>query len=471
MIAATAAAVLATLVGLLAVRWHNPQFLFGDEPHYLVISRSLILDSDVDVKNDYVEGRYLRYFPAKIEPHVNTTIFTADDPHWFPIHGVGLPALLVPAVWASDADGAAIAMVGIAVIVLVLTFFWVRRFTGNVWLSALAAGTLGISPFFLGLQSRIFPDLPTAALLLGCLLILEMSERRRGHLLLLGVLVGVSPWFHFKNALPFAAIGVIAFVQVVRGTDGTERIRRALLLAGPALASAVGYELAVHAWYGSWLPTRMFPPGNEAFALAPTTGMAAASFDSARGLLSINPALMLIPAGLPLWARKWPAPFLRLALVLVPTIWIQATFNDWAGGFNAPAGRYALQFTPAFVPAIALLLREAPRAFRALASPLVGFHWVLGAAFVWLKPDWGVSGEPSPFLREIERRLGPALDRWMPTFDVRGVLTRGRGLLLAWVAAAGLLLLYGSRCGASRAGSPREDAPADSRPRSRRLTG
>src|SRR5207247_932715 len=96
------------------------------------------------------------------------------------------------------------------------------------------------------------------------------------------------------------------------------RLRRLLLLTVPAVASAIAYELIIRDWYGSWLPTRMFPSGNEAFALSPVRGLAAASFDSARGLLTLNPALFLILVGLPLWLSRERRPFLRVALVVGP---------------------------------------------------------------------------------------------------------------------------------------------------------
>jgi hypothetical protein len=170
-------AVLAILILFLGFRWHNPQQYSGDEPHYLLVSKSLILDGDVDVKNDYLTGRYHEYYQGRIDPHVNKSIVTVDSPHWYSMHGVGLSAVLVPAVAADGAHGAPVAMVGIAVVVLVLAFLWVRRFTGGVWLAAIATGALGLSPSFLGPQGRVFPDLPAAALLLGCLLILELPER------------------------------------------------------------------------------------------------------------------------------------------------------------------------------------------------------------------------------------------------------------------------------------------------------
>jgi hypothetical protein len=442
-VGAAIVAVLATLVLFLAFRWHNPQPYSGDEPHYLVVSESLILDGDVDVKNDYLRRRYLEYYPGHLDPHVNTSIFTLASPHWYSMHGVGLSAVLVPAVAADGAHGATVGMVVIAVIVLLLTFLWVRRFTGEAWLAAIATGALGFAPSFLGLEGRIFPDLPAAALLLGCLLILELPERRSRHLLLLGVLVGVSPWFHFKNALAFGTIAAVAFVQVMRSSEGRERVRRLLSLTTPVIVSAIGYELSVRAWYASWLPTRMVLPGNEVFALSVPRGLAAVSFDSARGLLTNNPALLLILAGFPIWLRLFRGPVLRLALVLGPTILIQATFSDWSGAY-APAGRYALQFTPALIPAIALLVREASVSVRALATALLSLQWTLALAFLWLRPPWSVAGKRSPFLTAIDEHHGPPLDHAMPTFDAYTGLVHQGWQLAGWVLVSGLLVCYGA---------------------------
>jgi hypothetical protein len=459
--AATAIAALLAIVALLAlVRWHHALPYSGDEPHYLVIANSIVQDGDVDVKNDYLQQRYLSYMHAPIDPHVNTSIFGANAPHWYSQHGVGLPALLVPAVVLDGARGAAATMVLVAALVLVLAYLWVGRFTRERSLALIATAALGVSAFFLALEGRIFPDLPTAALLLGCLLLLELPSARKLHLLLLAALVAASPWFHFKNALPFATVLAIAAVRVVRTARGGERVRRVILLTLPVVASAIGYECAVHTWYGSWLPTRMFPPGNNAFALDPARAMAAMSFDSERGLFANNPALLLILAGLPVWLRQYRGPFLRLALVLGPTILVQSTFNDWSGGY-APRARYALQFVPALLPAVALFLKEAPRAARRVVAVLVGLQAALALAFVSLHPSWGLTGTRSPLFKAIDAKLGIALDRAMPTFDFRADLTRGDWQLAAWVVAAGISLAYGAHLALRRTPTPAlEPAPS-----------
>src|SRR5204863_3472142 len=124
---------------------------------------------------------------------------------------------------------------------------------------------------------------------------------------------------------------------------------------------------------------------------------------------AINPALMLILAGVPLWFVRWRGPFLRLVLVVGPTILLQATFNDWSGGY-APAARYALQFTPALLPAIALLLEEASTPFRSLAGVLLALQAALAAAFVWLRPPRGFVGTRSPLRAAADAKIAISSD-------------------------------------------------------------
>jgi hypothetical protein len=167
------------------------------------------------------------------------------------------------------------------------------------------------------------------------------------------------------------------------------------------------------------------------------------SFDASRGLFTNSPALLLILAGLPIWLRLFRGPFLRLALVVAPTILLQATFSDWSGAY-APAGRYALQFVPAAIPAVALLLREASVVVRLLATALLAFQWVLAVAFVWLRPPWSLGGQRSSFFAAIDSHHGPPLDHAMPSFAPYTALIHNGFRLAAWVVFAGLLVVYGA---------------------------
>ncbi len=66
----------------------------GDEPHYLVITQSLLLDGDIKIENNHRRGDYQAYYAGSLAPHyirrgVNGEIYS--------IHAPGLSALVAPA--------------------------------------------------------------------------------------------------------------------------------------------------------------------------------------------------------------------------------------------------------------------------------------------------------------------------------------------------------------------------------------
>src|SRR5207244_7234946 len=59
----------------------------GDEPHYLVISQTLLKYHSLDVMQDYTNGDYRSFFPMRIDPHVTYN----QTEQLLPIHGIGGP--------------------------------------------------------------------------------------------------------------------------------------------------------------------------------------------------------------------------------------------------------------------------------------------------------------------------------------------------------------------------------------------
>src|SRR5258706_5662614 len=68
----------------------------GDEPHYLVAADSLVRDGDFDLRNNYVPGVYLDWYPS---PNLNPQVKQRVDGAPFLIHTYGLAILIAPAYW------------------------------------------------------------------------------------------------------------------------------------------------------------------------------------------------------------------------------------------------------------------------------------------------------------------------------------------------------------------------------------
>src|SRR4029453_1396812 len=75
----------------------------GDEPHYLILTQSLLKDGDLRIENNHAQRDYDEYYPGALRPHSQVR---GRDGQIYSIHAPGMPALLVPAFAAGGRDGA-----------------------------------------------------------------------------------------------------------------------------------------------------------------------------------------------------------------------------------------------------------------------------------------------------------------------------------------------------------------------------
>ena len=66
----------------------------GDEPHYLIVAQSLLLDRDLQIENNHTRGDYRLYLDRTIQP---AFLKRGIDGQIYSIHAPGLPLLVAPA--------------------------------------------------------------------------------------------------------------------------------------------------------------------------------------------------------------------------------------------------------------------------------------------------------------------------------------------------------------------------------------
>ena len=72
----------------------GPLYPGGDEPHYLVVTQSLLTDHDLAIANNHARGDYLAYYQAPLKPDYRAT---GRNGVIYSIHPVGISALIAPA--------------------------------------------------------------------------------------------------------------------------------------------------------------------------------------------------------------------------------------------------------------------------------------------------------------------------------------------------------------------------------------
>ena len=75
----------------------------GDQPHYLVITESLLRDRDLQIENNHQRRDYRSFFPGELRPDF---LARGQNGQIVSIHAPGLPALLLPAYAAAGYLGA-----------------------------------------------------------------------------------------------------------------------------------------------------------------------------------------------------------------------------------------------------------------------------------------------------------------------------------------------------------------------------
>jgi hypothetical protein len=421
-----------TLVALFAFLFvwslttHGKYSVSGDEPHYLMVTQSLVADRDLDVANNYAnnDGRLFGHDGLEMGPHARPD----RDGRVESVHDPGLPVLLaLPYRIARSIAGVtppgllrrvrmdrglfAYSIVSLLLIALTacgvaLVAGAARRLSGSawaVWVVAVAA----ISPPIASHAFLVFPEVialfVTAVVVWFSVQPQTPIDTRK--LVAIAALLGVLPWMHRKYS--FYVLGLL-FVVVWTRRDAIRRLAAHQIAALTALL--VIPQAAFHLWtwvrWGTLGGPQML--GSVPFSSATLlSGLEGLWMDRQSGLVGDAPIYWLVPiCWLLTWRRTWP--YLVPALLLYLPM---GAFVEWWGGFS-PAARYLVPIVPlCLMPIVASLrYRAVPIAFALLCVPQLMLD-----AVVWQHPRalWPVASATNPAL-EYLGPLGRAYARLLP---------------------------------------------------------
>jgi hypothetical protein len=374
----------------------------GDEPHYLIAAESLAYDGDVDLRNDYASRertlRVVNVFP--LSPH--GTDYTGSG-QLRPMHGVGLSALLAPAVAVGGVTAARIVMILIAALLadqlwrLLRDLRFRRRYRMLAWSAVVFC--MPILPF----TTQIYPELPAALLVLVALRIMIRGAASPAGLALGSTAGAALIWLHVRYFPLWAGLFVgllVAALRVrvhgLRLRPVREALRRSaatlrkdwrtvtLPLVGPYAVSLGLFLSAFQYWYGTPSPKAPYAAFSE--TTVGTGGwrflydyFIGDLFNPIAGWLPFVPVQWLGLAALGcviLWFR-WPAAACLAVAASYELILASAGPNV---GWGLPA-RYLIILIPLIAVPLALVIQQIPIS-RIAFVPLLALSLVFAAAAV-----------------------------------------------------------------------------------------
>jgi hypothetical protein len=346
-------AALAYTIGAVALRDRLP---IGDEPHYLMITQSLIKDGDLRIENNHRNHDYAAFARYEIPPHYLTR---GVDGEIYSAHAPGVALLVLPAFALFGYYGAVATVILCAALASALGWHaaWLlTRRRSAAWI-AWAAVFLS-APMFLEAVT-VFPDAVAALPVVAGLWLLIALEvgLSAGDLALMGVGLALAtlPWLHTRFVPLASGLGVVIAWRLL--PQGRRRV--AVLLAIPAVSAALWFGFFWWIW-GS--PSPLAPWGTGVMTSRVDripSGLLGLLFDPQAGLLVPAPAYVLELAGWVVLLRSKPRLAIELGVIGGVLTAIVASYEGWWGGEGAPA-RYLVAALPLFVaPAAWIASRSA----------------------------------------------------------------------------------------------------------------
>lgn len=412
-----------------------PRVPTGDEPHYLIITQSLLADGDLRIENNHAREDYRAYYPGQLRPDY---LRRGVDREIYSVHLPGVSALVLPAFALAGYRGATIflalltAAAGLAVWRAAHLATGDRRAAWVGWAAVMLTTPVVFHAF------TVYPDGPGAAAVAVGLAALAALDARgagglsRAALAATGAALAVLPWLHTRFAVVAGVLGLAILLRLWGASD--RLVRAGALLVVPCVA-AVGWFAYFWTIYGTPSPTAPYGGYTQTALRHVLTGLPGLLLDQQFGLLPYAPVYVVALAGIVPLARARPRLALELALVVGPYALAVGSYAMWWGGFSAPA-----RFTVAVLPAAAVTVAAAWRTWTSRAARTA----VAGALALSLAVPIALAGvERGALLYETRTGYGLLLEWANASVDLslalpaihRGNLAAVGGSAAMWAAA------------------------------------
>lgn len=350
----------------------------GDEPHYLVITQSLLLDRDLKIQNNHERGDYTAYFFGELRPHY---LRRGIDEQIYSIHSPGLSVLVLPAFAIAGYTGAAATVIALTALASSITWIVAWLLTSSACAAWVGwAAVFLTTPFFFH-GFTLYPDGVGALFVISCVWLLTRLELQtavqgrihngpvgHGALMCAGLAVGVMPWLHTR----FTALAVMCSILVsLRLLAADHRGARLTAFLSPPVVS-LGLWLG-YFWVIWGVPDPSAPyGGNTQTAIGYISrGLTGLLIDQQFGVLVSAPIYIVAFAGLALMFRQRRRLSIELALLVIPYVSATSSFAMWWGGVSSPA-RFVAAVLPIAALPVAWWWESRPRAgWRALTLLLL----------------------------------------------------------------------------------------------------
>ncbi len=326
----------------------------GDEPHYLIMTHSLLRDGDLDLENNYKNGDYRNWFPeGKLDTHLLRFNGKA-----YAHHQVGMPLLLLPGFSFGGHIGAVLTLTFLTSLGLVNLNKILRLFADQK-LALLVTFLVGLSVPVGIYSGLVYPEVPLFALLSFSFLTILKPEFKLDlkQSLILFMSASFLPLFHIKFAVLLVLVLLLTNFIVYKKVLIKNLLLFNLLMLIPLAIYTIWW-----ASYFDWQLITAYAKLNKDSSILPTnipSGLLAYLVDRENGTLIFAPFYIFIVQGVvsifrneELKQKVRPLFLISLAYILFFTM-----YKYLLSGIN-PSGRFFLPIIPGMAIPLVIGLKK-----------------------------------------------------------------------------------------------------------------
>jgi hypothetical protein len=408
--------------------------LEGDEPHYLIITHSLLVDRDLKIENNHARADYASFYEGELRPDY---IRRGQDGAIYSIHGPGLPVLLLPGYALAGVRGAMLT-VSLLAALAALAVFDVALLVSAPGIALLTWASVCLTVPFVPHAWLMYPEIPCALVVAWAVLwLLSSSPSRSWVWLLRGTALACLPWLHTKFAVFLVVLTAALLVRL------RKHIKESAALIGPIALSTLGWFAYFYVIYGTINPQAPYGRSPELtlrFENIPRS-LLGLFVDQKFGLLIYSPVYVLAAFGMGiLWRdRRWRTAAIVVIGGVVSYAVSSSRYYMWWGGASAPA-RFLVPVLPLLaLPIAAVLVNARSRIAHATALNAISVSLIVAGIGLVSAKEALLFSPPHGVARIVEAIQGSApLAVSLPTFteqDWMGPLARTWPWLTAAIAA------------------------------------
>ena len=368
--------------------------LTGDEPHYLLITQSLIFDKDFNLWNN-VRNNDWRFFEHRpVDGHAPGFTYynnlakgrlESKEKLWqdrrYSVHRIGLPLLISPAYflgirWKLGVRWAVILFLNLCIALLAVNIYALSfELTNNKIVSLWVWAVLSFSGPALFYSNKIFPDLLAALFIIFAYR--KIRNLRRIDFVnpfIIGLCIAYLPWLHERFILT-SFILFLFFVYSVKLS-----VKPIIISLIPIAISFILQGAYYNLLFGVPFPVNVHP----SFSLR-NCGLLGLLFDRNLGLLFYSPVYIISLIGALGLLKERPKEFFWLSLIFIPNYIILGLFREWWGGLCPPV-RYLLPFVPLLTLPISYALLKIRNISFKIMAVILGLAGIIIANYAMWFP-------------------------------------------------------------------------------------